>query len=238
MLIFSIFLQALMFFLTYVVLADSTSYPFKEEIFATHLAVTIILIMLSIIFGVPSTFRDFQKTQYLISIIVSQNLFAWYTYIGALFTIGTSNSSKESILMFTFITLLIGLFVFIINFIRFYILLRKGKYRSGSGRDFLRGKFEKKSLIPMATVAGLGIVYIIQYAARNNFYKDADDITIILLGPILLYGMLFVLPEQLVLLYCKFRFDSFNYSFEKDPDGVLKPMGIDKLTKRRENSVK
>ncbi|WP_280528738.1 hypothetical protein [Virgibacillus pantothenticus] len=38
--------------------------------------------------------------------------------------------------------------------------------------------------------------------------------------------MLFVLPEQLVILYCKYRFESFNF----DKDGNLKPMG----TKRKD----
>ncbi|WP_232231248.1 MULTISPECIES: hypothetical protein [unclassified Virgibacillus] len=43
---------------------------------------------------------------------------------------------------------------------------------------------------------------------------------------IIFYTMLFVLPEQLVILYCKYRFESFNF----DKDGNLKPMG----TKRKD----
>ena len=73
MLILSAFLQALMFFLTYVVLADSTSYPFREQLFSIHLVVTIVLIILSILFGIPVIFKNFQKTQYFITILVSQN---------------------------------------------------------------------------------------------------------------------------------------------------------------------
>ena len=228
MLIFAIFLQALMFSLAYFVGGAESSYPYKQTILEVHLIITIILIMLSIIFGIPSVYKDFQKTQYFITILVSQNLFGLYAYISALLVIGSGDTNKNSLLMFTFITILAGVLVFMITSVRFYILLKKGKYRSGSGRDVLRGKFEKKSLIPMGTIAGLGIVYIIQYAARNNFYKDADEMIIILIGPVLFYAMLFVLPEQLVLLYCKFRFDSFNYDYQEDENGVLKPMGTDR----------
>ena len=123
--------------------------------------------------------------------------------------------------------LVAGVLVFLITCIRFYILLKKGKYQRGTNKENQRRYFEKKSLMPMAIVGGLGVVYIIQFAARNG-YTDINDLVFILLGPLLFYVMIFVLPEQLVLLYCKFRFDSFNYSFEKDPDGVLKPMGIEK----------
>src|SRR5690606_40043188 len=39
----------------------------------------------------------------------------------------------------------------------------------------------------------------------------ADILLIIFVGMFLFYVMLFILPEQLVILYCKFRFNSFNY---------------------------
>ena len=41
----------------------------------------------------------------------------------------------------------------------------------------------------------------------------------IFLAFLLYFMMMFVLPEQLVILYCKFRFKSFNF----DPDGNLYP---------------
>src|SRR5699024_3255717 len=148
MLLFAIFLQIFVFCLVYVVIGPETTYPYNNIVLQLHLIITVIMIMLSIVFGVSSVFKDFKKTQYYITILVSQNMFGWYFYIAALFMIGTSDISTKSMLTFTAVTLLIGLFVFIITFIRFYILLRKGKYRSGSGREFLRNKLEKKSLIP------------------------------------------------------------------------------------------
>src|SRR5699024_4585383 len=145
MLIFSVILQAFMFPLIYMVGGEQSSYPYKQMILQVHLIITIILIMLSIIFGIPSVYKDFQKTQYFITILVSQNMFGWLFYIGALLVLGSGDNSDKSLLMVTLITLLIGMLVFIITSVRFNVLLKKGKYRSGSGRDILRGSFEKKS---------------------------------------------------------------------------------------------
>lgn len=46
--------------------------------------------------------------------------------------------------------------------------------------------------------------------------------------------MIFVLPEQLVLLYCKFRFESFNYN----EDGNLNELTIDRKRGRKRKKRK
>jgi len=224
-LILSIFLQALMFFLTYIVAADSSLYPNMEIIFVTHLIVTSILILLSIIYSIPAIYMKFQRLQYLVTIMVSQNLFGVFFYIAALFIIGSNrlglNVSRESLLFFTFVTLLFGLLIFIATSIRFYILLRNGRYQKGSKKDEIRGGFETKSYLPIAIIGGVGLVFVIQYIARNSYMFDINVIIVILIGPLLFYAMLFVLPEQIVILYCKYRFDSFNFNNK----GELNPMG-------------
>jgi|SRR5690625_480996 len=227
-LILSIFLQGLMFVLTYFVAADSTFYPNQTIIFILHLVITIIFILLAIIFAIPSVYMKYQKTQYFLSILISQNLFGVYFYIAALFLIGSEflveHQNIESLMTLTYVTLIIGVLIFIVTFIRFYKLLQKGEYSKGSKKDSLRGRFETKSYLPIAIIGGLGIVYVIQHIARNTYSIDINAMTIIIIGPLLFYTMLFVLPEQLVILYCKRRFESFNY----DQHGNLKPLGTRK----------
>ncbi|SIS60365.1 hypothetical protein SAMN05421787_101689 [Virgibacillus pantothenticus] len=70
------------------------------------------------------------------------------------------------------------------------------------------------------------MVFVIQHIIRNVIFFDLNLIIIVVVGIGVFYTMLFVLPEQLVILYCKYRFESFNF----DKDGNLKPMG----TKRKD----
>ena len=225
MLILAIFFQALMFFLAYVVGADKSIFPNQKIMFQIHLVITVILILLSIMYAIPSVFKRMQKTQYLLTILVSQNLFGAFFYIMALSFIGKIRGlTVESLLNFTYVTLLFGVLIVMLTCIRFYILLKKGEYRENSKRDKVRGRFETKSYLPMAIIGGMGLVYIIQYLARNIYVIDVNLVTIILIGPLLFYIMLFVLPEQLIILYCKCRFESFNY----EQNGNLKPLGTRK----------
>lgn len=209
------FLQALLFALEYFVAGGSTAYPYKDEILAVHLWFTAGLIGLSLFYAIPAIYSKSGRIQYLLSIVVSQNLFSPCLFISALFLIGKEGdgheATAESLLTFTYIILAIGFLAFVATSIRFYGLLKKGEYRKGSSKDALRAKFEAKSYIPMASIAGLGLVFVIQYIARNSAIDDLNTTVIIVIGMSLFFVMLFVLPEQLVILYCKYRFKSFNF---------------------------
>ena len=223
-LILSIFLQLLMLVLTYLVGADRSIFPHISIIFIVHLLITGLLIILSVVYAIPSVYIKSQKTQYLLSILISQNIFGVSFYITALFFIGKERSiTVESLLTFTFITLLIGLMIFLTTCVRFYRLLKGGQYRKGTKRDKVRSKTESKvkSHLPMIIVASIGLLFIIQYLVNIFGWNDTEEIMIVLLGILLFYAMLFILPEQLVILYCKYRFESFNFN----ENGELKPMG-------------
>lgn len=215
-LIVSIFLQALMYLLEYFVAGSFTIYPNKDGILKVHFWFTLGLIALSLIYSIPAVYTRSGKMQYLLSILVSQNLFSIPFFICALFLVGNDGNgeqpSMESLLNFTYITLGIGLLIFIVTFIRFYFLLRKGHYRKDSKKDEIRSKFETTSYIPAAIIAGIGIVFIIQFVARNSALADLNGMIFIVIGISLFFVMLFILPEQLVILYCKFRFKSFNFN--------------------------
>lgn len=226
-LIIAIFLQ-LIFYVAVYYFADSTNYPSIHEIKQIHLIATIVICIVSIIFALPPVYKRLDRTQYLVSIIVSQNLFGIFPYIGGLVLLGgNSQSTVQFLNNFTNITLLIGIVFFIITCIRFFLLLRKGSYRTGGKKEQLRGKFETTSYLPLAIAGGLGFFYILQYVISYIGIEDFGDFIFTMICFILFYIMIFVLPEQLVILYCKFRFKSFTfnergYLFNENDDRKIK----------------
>lgn len=210
-LILGVFLQALLFYLTYYVAAESTIYPNLDRIYEIHFFLTSAFILLSLLFGIPALFKRFERLQYFLSIVVSQNL-SILIYFAALFLLGEEEGATgESLISFTWITLLIAALLFIATFIRFIVLLNKGYYRKGSKADELRGKFETTSYIPIAIIGGIGLVFLIQYVMKMGTSDLFDTFMFVFLPLAIFYAMIFVLPEQLVILYCKFRFKSFNF---------------------------
>ena len=99
----------------------------------------------------------------------------------------------------------------LVIYIRLYILLNKGFYRAGSTKDELQEKFETKSYIPLAIIGSIGLLFIIQYIVRTQGLGDIYEMFIIIGFYFVFYVLLFMVPEQLVILYCKFRFKSFNF---------------------------
>ncbi|SHM54821.1 hypothetical protein [Gracilibacillus kekensis] len=210
----AIFLQALIVFLVHVVAGDESNLPYKTTIFIVHSIITIFIIILSGIFSIPSVYKKMEISQYFLSIIISQNLFGVSFYIATLHTLWKMDASTTALIFATTFTLVLGLLVFIVTYIRFYRLLKQGRYRKNTSKAQTRQKFEAKSFLPHAVIGGLGIVYFIQFIASHTRSIDINILMIGIIGIILFYGMLFVLPEQLVILYCKKRFKSFNFNKE------------------------
>lgn len=202
--------------LEYYVAAYDTIFPYKQNILEVHFWFTGVLVILSIVYAIPFIYRRSQRFQYLLTILVSQNLFTFPLFICALFFIGKEGegmkATPESLLNFTYVLLFIGLLIFLITFVRFYILLRRGQYRKGSSKELLRIKYEKKSFLPTAILVGIGLVLVLQYIVRNSAIHDINMYGVVLIGITLFFVMLFILPEQLVILYCKMRFKSFNFN--------------------------
>ncbi|WP_409295961.1 hypothetical protein V1498_20685 [Peribacillus sp. SCS-26] len=177
-----------------------------------HLPITALLCLLSLIFAIPLVYKKWENMQYLITILVSQNMFGICIYLGGLFEVGNGEgTTSSSLLTFTWSTLLIGAALLLFTVIRFRILLQRGHYRKGGKKERMRMKFETPSYIPFAILLGLGLFYIIQYSIRYSGIADTDQLFIIVLCFGLFYTMLFVLPEQLVILYCKYRFKAFTF---------------------------
>ena len=207
------FLLAFMVAMEYFFAVSGTAHPWQEEILAAHTWFTGILIGLSLILTIPKIYKKAEKLQYFVSILVSQNLFGLSIYIWALLLISEEGNgmSAESILEVTRWTLAVGAIVLVLTFVRLIVRIKRGKYRVGSAQDESRSSFEYKSHLPAAIAGGSGLFFILRYLITHSNYIGADKLLIIFFGIFLFYVMLFILPEQLVILYCKFRFKSFNY---------------------------
>lgn len=197
-------------------------YPYKDIILKIHIWISAILAILSFVYMIPAVYMRSQKIQYLLSIIISQNLFGVSFYIPALLVIGQEIEDTSILLTLTYMTLGVGMFVFLVTCIRFYYLLKNGAYRIGSKKEKWRTKYEKgtKSILPIVITGGMGAVLIIQYLMRNFDLMNIDTIFMTALVFGIFWTMLFVLPEQLIILYCKFRFDCFNF----EQTGSIKPV--------------
>ena len=155
----TVFLQALVFSLEYFMVGPNTVFPYKEKIIEIHLYFTVALIILSLVFAIPMVYRKFDRIQYLVSILVSQNLLSFSLFICALFLIGEDTGGKvvsaEKLLKVTYLILSCGFVVFFATCIRCYILLQKGHYRKESKKDQIRGQIEKNTTL---------LIFLVHYA--------------------------------------------------------------------------
>src|SRR5690625_2202991 len=217
LLLFSAPFQALLFVLIYYTIGYDTTYPYKDMIFTVHLIITSIVILLSIVYGLSPVYKRGQKMQYFISILISQWMFGVNFLLGALYLLGASdvfNLEEAPIIRITYILIMTGVFIFIVTFVCLYRLLHQGEYRAGSNKDMWRTKFEKKQLLVPLVIVGTSISFMVQSMHKSIGTVDVDVLMLLITGPLLFFIMLFILPEQLVLLYCKYHFKSFNYNKE------------------------
>ncbi|WP_062050950.1 hypothetical protein [Bacillus sp. JCM 19034] len=211
--IIGIFCQALMVFLSFFI-GQYSILPFTDILVAFHLWITVIIVALTIVYSFPYFYKKHQKSQYILSIFMTHNLATFSMYILPLLTMGAKLPEDyiiEHIMSYIYITLALGGILFIVTCIRFYILLMKGKYRKGSSRDKLRGKFEGRINMASIGAGSIGVAVSVQYLMRNIDFMDNEVLFIVAIGLLIFYTMIFILPEQLVILYCKFRFKSFNF---------------------------
>lgn len=205
--------QTGLYALQYWVTSAQTVHPKKDDILQWHFWITALLVALSLIYSIPPVYRKFERGQYLISILVSQKIFAVNGYLIALFILGLNGTgiSPQRLMTTTWITLGIGAAVFLLSAIRFRSKLKEGAYRAGTRVDQARENLEYRSYLPIAAAAGLGIVITMQSYIRATGLEGLNEMTAIILGLTSFYVMLVVLPEQLVILYCKYCYPEFNF---------------------------
>lgn len=220
----------LLYLVTFTVAADSTNYPNVEKIRTTQFIMTVVVSILGIIFSFPSIYRKTGWLQYAYSVLLAQFTFTVYPFISAFFIMGQQeNASREILIKLTYYAIILGILVLLVTSIRFSILLKKGAYKKGSSKDITRSKFETKSYVPIAVVVSTAFVLLLQFVIRNIQVDSLEDAILIYLPLLIAYVTIFVLPEQLVIVFCKIRFKEFNY----DSRGYLH--NIEKIELKRKN---
>lgn len=205
-------MQLLVWFLTYNVAGRYTYYPNIEEIRNIHLIVTIILIAFSILFSIPIVYKKGERIQYLVSILTTQNFGASF-FLMALFLLGEKEGINENTLIsFTIISMFFGALILVSTFIRYILLLYRGHYKRDSASDKRRGNFEKGIHLPIIVTGSIALIYIIQQAVKVFGFADIETLSIMVLFSSISYAIIYVLPEQLIILYCKYRFKSFTFN--------------------------
>ena len=237
-LILGIFLQALMFALNYYLAAPYSLFPFKEEIINIHFWLTVTIIGLSIVYSIPFVYKRSERIQYALSILVSHNVGSISFLIISLFTIGLEDegmtNDADTLMQIAYVILAVALLLFIIIMVRYYISLKKGHYRKGSKKEEQRNELANMSFVPKVVLIG-GAVFILitKWISHNSNYYDSSTPGILVLGMIVFYAMIAVLPEQLIILYCKCKYKSFNFSER----GYLYSIGEQKTERRRKPRI-
>ena len=162
--------------------------------------------------------------QYIIVILVTLNTFGIPIYICAVFAMWPERillKNEPIVIKSIIISCLTGAAILIYTWFRFMRLLKKGDYKEGSKKDKLRSTFEAKSMIVPGIIIGTTFSLFLQDLFKTITTFDGHVWIVIIFGPLLFYTILFILPEQIVLVYCKKRFKSFTFN-EK---GNLYPIG-------------
>ncbi|WP_370295984.1 ABC transporter ATPase [Rossellomorea marisflavi] len=203
----------LFYYVTYSVAAETTQFPQVEKMKSILFGVTLIVSILCLLFAIPLVYKKFEWVQYVVNTLFSQLTFCVYPFLIAVYLFGEGDqASQDALLNFTYIALAVGIAIFLITCIRFYLLIKKGAYRENSYKGKMRNKFEISSYLPIIIVASTGLALLMQYAIRTLPAGSIEDPTLTYFALIISYLMIFVLPEQLVLIYCKLRFKAFNFN--------------------------
>lgn len=217
---FLLFIQALLISMEYH-FAQFSHYPGRYKILDIHLRISIILSILMLIYSIPFVYKRSQKIQYIILIVASQNVASVAPLLLALVSMGERDVGSEFLILFTKVVLIIGVLVFSAAAIRLYILLKKGAFKRNSKKDIQRRMKEKNMMafMPALVASGTGLSFTIIFLSRHVRIIDIDFFMSVIFPVLIFYVVLFTLPEQLMTLYCKFRFKSFNF----DKEGNLYP---------------
>ncbi|EPY2272414.1 hypothetical protein ACXAUS_001238 [Clostridium sporogenes] len=114
-------------------------------------------------------------------------------------------------------TMTIGFIYLIFVFIKLIILIRKGEMRKGCVGIYERLFGNKIAYLGFS----VPIIVIVSKLARrltiamdNSGFDIGPLILMLVFGFIMQIALSSIIPECIILAYCKFRFESFNFSYE------------------------
>jgi len=126
---------------------------------------------------------------------------------------------KSNVLIEVIAGIIITVFIyFIIVFIRLILLIRKGEMRKGCASLYERLMGRKIAYLGFS----VPIIVIVSKSARratiemnNNGFNMGPVILMLIFAFIIQIAMFTIIPECIILTYCKARFKSFNFSYEQ-----------------------
>lgn len=214
------------------ILTDGWDHPLVTRIFLIHVVVTSVQFYFSLFYSIPYVNRMRQKMQYFF-VITTLLLIGISFYLIPLYIVADevlfgyhSHSyyvTEETFIRFIQLSLIVGVMIMIVGFLRFNYLLTNGKFREGSDLDLKRQTTEESATDYIRTiliiVVGIGIIALTM--AKYLEVAQLDRLLIASFGILVFYYVLYKLPVQLCILYCKRRFKSFNF----DAEGNIYPVG-------------
>lgn len=190
------------------------------------------LIGLAIAFSFKKIYQKRQKFQYLLVALFINLVYGPFFYIIGLYILTDPTQfhhrmgiSASNLILLITVTLLIGLGIFVYSYVHTMKLLQQGKFRKGTERykkQQTNERNEPNTYIGSVAALLSGTLGNGIYLTRRYGENMPDDIVIfIMFGAAAIYVLMLLLPRQLVILYCKGRFKSFQFNDENE----LNPVG-------------
>lgn len=230
---FGIFLQTFLSFIHFFIWQDPVNDfgLLLNILLVISFSISIILIIMSIIFTLPSVYQQKQHTQYLVVSLMLLNVFGLSMYTIGLYLLQMNvDITENAFRIFVIVSIFLYAVFMIFVFMRLTRSLMKGEFREDTGKyDHERAlKQDKKrtSKFLEFTVVLIGIIFIVQFMLNNFVTMDVRMMILTIIMLLLPYLMLYMFGHSLITYYCKKRFASFNFDDEEN----LNPSGSgDKL---------
>ncbi len=218
-LLISVLTQSFMFFLLSLAPINHTRmFVFKQVCVSIVFLFTAVLILLSIIYSIPHLYKKQEHIQYkILSLGLSNNIIVIPFFIG-LFILIQENNIPD------FIYFLLGLLLGLLGLGLYYIIVRKtteaisNGYFSGPSIANHDGAVKKdkeiNSKLPGLIFGGTGLLLILGSSPPFVDTVDGESVFLAILFISVYFFGIHVITMNLIAIYCKERFRSFNFTEE------------------------
>ncbi len=214
--------------------ADPTMHPeYNKSILLTiQYVFTFILIILSIIYAIPTIYYKKQQGQLIVGSLMLLNFISIFPYFAALFMLVRSvNLTERAFITLAVGVLLLGIAFLVAIIIRLQRSLERGEYRKDSTihqhEKVLERDRSTLSKLPEFIIAAIGLVFILRFLFDGFLTGYIENMIFVILFFAVFFMGMYLFAYSIISIYCKKRFSSFNF----DKDGKLQPWGSGDRTK-------
>lgn len=226
-LLISVFTQTFMFLLLFIVTFEYTRlYVFKLVIVSAVLLLTVVLIILSIVYSIPHLYKKQEHIQYkVLSLGLFNNIIVHPFFIG-MFILMQANDTNDLIYIGVALLLsLMGIGLFAVIFYKTTDAIANGYFsRCSTKNDYDEAVKKDKgfnSNLPTLIFGGTGFLLIFGSSLPFVGTVEGEKVFLAILFISVYFFGIHVITMNLIAIYCKGRFRSFNFSQE----GYLYPWG-------------